>query len=586
MGKGKGMLRCDYCKTDLCEVCNDEDSEEEILTCSQCRSSLCALCSEKGMGKDTGTLCCDHCETVLCMSCRQLGEGKGKGDTISVCGKCGDACCDLCLQKGKGKGIVRCGHCSKALCMSCNEKLEESGEEILACRLCDWAVCDCCLKKGIGKGISRCDHCSAEICQSCNKECKGEGNGILACSRCNRKSCELCLQNGKIKPILRCQDCSKEVCLDCNNMFENTVEEIVTCSRCDSTSCHFCLKKGKGKGMLCCNGCTEVLCQSCNKEHMGGAKGMLVCDRCDRKSCHRCVVEQNGMTLCKYCKGCDILADYHERGAQLDACKAEISVLQSKVDELSARLADARQQAHRGKIEAVSQVLPSCDGLAYFVSVTLPRLTAGTATTVPIQALRWTHHGINAQLAFGENHENSQESIFKLFEQLFRQRLTPLELTEEDPLLVFLHRGPDHHLGLYSACNRRLLAVLMYQATRRDELVKVHVLVCSPDDPRMKSKWEKCYDGVAGLSIQPHEGRRASACHRGLPLFKGNVAVVTDALERARNRPHSQRVQDSLNLLYCRLRERPSARDMDDGSVTFVNTKVESRKRGREDDER
>ena len=124
----------------------------------------------------------------------------------------------------------------------------------------------------------------------------------------------------------------------------------------------------------------------------------------------------------------------------------------------------------------------------------------------------------------------------------------------------------------------------MYQALRRDELVKVHVLVCSPDDPKMKSKWQRCYDGVAGLSIQPHESRRASACHRGLPLFKGNVAVVTDALQRARNRPHSQRVQDSLDLLFARLRERDSTRDRDDDSVTFANTKVESRKRGREDE--
>lgn len=369
-------------------------------------------------------------------------------------------------------------------------------------------------------------------------------------------------------------------------MLEDTGEDIVACSQCDSTSCHLCLKKGTGKGMLCCNGCTEVLCQSCNEENMGGGKGMLVCDRCNSKSCHCCVVDQNGMTLCKYCKGWDILADYHERGAQLDACKTEISVLQSKVDELSAQLADVEQHAQRGKFEAVSQVLPSCDGLAHFVSVTLPNLTTGTEATVPILALRWTHKGINAQLAFGENHENSQEFIFKLFEQLFRQRLTPLELTEENPLEVFLNRGPDQHLGLYSACNRRLTALLMYQILRRDELVKVHVLVCSPDDPRMKSKWQRCYDGVAGLSIQPHEGKRASARHLGLPLFEGNVAVVTDALERARKRPHSQRVQDNLDFVVCRLRHRPSNRKKDDDSVTFVNSTVGSRKRGRENDER
>jgi len=33
---------------------------------------------------------------------------------------------------------------------------------------------------------------------------------------------------------------------------------------------------------------------------------------------------------------------------------------------------------------------------------------------VPVHALRFTHHSINADLAFGEDHDNRQESIFKL----------------------------------------------------------------------------------------------------------------------------------------------------------------------------
>ena len=96
---------------------------------------------------------------------------------------------------------------------------------------------------------------------------------------------------------------------------------------------------------------------------------------------------------------------------------------------------------------------------------------------VPVQALRWTHRGINAQLAFGDNHEHADESIFKLFEQLFRGNLTPLDVTKEDPLPVFLYKSPDNHLGLYSRRNRRLTAFLMYQALRREELLMVHVLV-------------------------------------------------------------------------------------------------------------
>ena len=72
----------------------------------------------------------------------------------------------------------------------------------------------------------------------------------------------------------------------------------------------------------------------------------------------------------------------------------------------------------------------------------------------------------------------------------YRERVMPLELTEADPLPVFLHRGPDNHLGLYSRRNHRLATLLMYQALRREELVKVHVFV-SPDDPSDIPRWQR-----------------------------------------------------------------------------------------------
>ena len=75
---------------------------------------------------------------------------------------------------------------------------------------------------------------------------------------------------------------------------------------------------------------------------------------------------------------------------------------------------------------------------------------------------------MNASLAFGEDHENHQESIFKLLEQLFRGSLRPEEL---EPLHVFVKKSPQGNLGLYSRSNRRLVALLMFQAVRRDELV-------------------------------------------------------------------------------------------------------------------
>ena len=58
---------------------------------------------------------------------------------------------------------------------------------------------------------------------------------------------------------------------------------------------------------------------------------------------------------------------------------------------------------------------------------------------VPVAVIRFTHHTVNAELAFGEDHENRQESIFKSVDGLFRGDLQPRDLA----LDVFLHDGPD-----------------------------------------------------------------------------------------------------------------------------------------------
>ena len=90
---------------------------------------------------------------------------------------------------------------------------------------------------------------------------------------------------------------------------------------------------------------------------------------------------------------------------------------------------------------------------------------------IPVWLLRWTHAGINGKFAFGDDHEHSQESIFQLLEQLLYDRITSIDLTRDDPLNVFIHKGPDGVVGLYSRQNRRLTALLMLQPTRRDEMV-------------------------------------------------------------------------------------------------------------------
>ena len=44
---------------------------------------------------------------------------------------------------------------------------------------------------------------------------------------------------------------------------------------------------------------------------------------------------------------------------------------------------------------------------------------SGKLVLVPVQALRFTHRSVNADFAFGDNHENNQESIVKLFLNYF-----------------------------------------------------------------------------------------------------------------------------------------------------------------------
>ena len=49
---------------------------------------------------------------------------------------------------------------------------------------------------------------------------------------------------------------------------------------------------------------------------------------------------------------------------------------------------------------------------------------------------------------------------------------------------MFLQMSPDGDVGLYSRNNRRLLALLMFQAVRRGQLVQVRCRIYKDDDPR------------------------------------------------------------------------------------------------------
>lgn len=109
-------------------------------------------------------------------------------------------------------------------------------------------------------------------------------------------------------------------------------------------------------------------------------------------------------------------------------------------------------------------------------------LQPGCEFNIPVLALRWTHKSVNSKRASGEDHDHVQGSIFKLVEQLICERLTPRELTQNDILIVYVHCGPNGMRGLYSRQNRRLMALLMLQACRRDELHLASCIVRSYKD--------------------------------------------------------------------------------------------------------
>ena len=62
----------------------------------------------------------------------------------------------------------------------------------------------------------------------------------------------------------------------------------------------------------------------------------------------------------------------------------------------------------------LTEVSPRCLEVAQFMVGTADMTLSDDPFLVPVHALRFTHHSINADLAFGEDHDNRQESIFKL----------------------------------------------------------------------------------------------------------------------------------------------------------------------------
>merc|ERR1712232_798166 len=92
--------------------------------------------------------------------------------------------------------------------------------------------------------------------------------------------------------------------------------------------------------------------------------------------------------------------------------------------------------------------------------------------------------------------------LFEVFEQLSSGRATPMELTEKNPLDVYVHRGEDDAWGLYCVSKCRMLALVMRQACARNEHHAVKCVLRPKDDQSFWGwQWNHFYDGGDGLCV-------------------------------------------------------------------------------------
>ncbi|CAJ1402892.1 unnamed protein product [Effrenium voratum] len=263
---------------------------------------------------------------------------------------------------------------------------------------------------------------------------------------------------------------------------------------------------------------------------------------------------------------------------ELEDARQQLRAQQEEAIQLQEELEEARRANEEASLvlRCVSAFAPHFPPLSHFQTGIAGLACSDEAQLIPVHLLRFTHHTVNAEFAFGEAHENNQESIFKLFWSLFTGRLHPQDL---EPLYVFKHTGPDGEVGLYSRNNRRLAALLMLQALRRDHLVAVPCRVIADDDRRPSpvdgrnyEQWfQSGYDGPSrrpgctglGFSLWP---RRAGATpsHRQYPIFNHAQSTLYDLSRLA------GRLPADVSMALRSIRARPAG-DQDEETLTVAS---------------
>ena len=169
----------------------------------------------------------------------------------------------------------------------------------------------------------------------------------------------------------------------------------------------------------------------------------------------------------------------------------------------------------------------------------------GQHLEVPVLCLRWTQDKINSKMMFRDD-----DSVFKLVDQLLRGTRAPSDIRKRLDVA--------HYSGqLRSLSNRRLSALMMYQALHRDRTVRVWCRICNSDTERFERANDTTTEGWAS---------RPETQHFGAPLFRRGEYVLHELNNLA------QRHQDSSELieLLRSLKARGSAREVDGASLTLT----------------
>jgi len=150
------------------------------------------------------------------------------------------------------------------------------------------------------------------------------------------------------------------------------------------------------------------------------------------------------------------------------------------------------------------------------------KVRPGQLKKLPVLALRWSHNAINSGLAFGND-----ASMLLAFDHLIRGIMGPDQWVRgarghQDRPDVVEHQGEFYVV----TANRRLLALMMFQALRRTTVIEVLCNVRDLEEPRWNAKFfggeerDPAWSTTTrGLDIQVGHSRNKTSTHFGYDLF-------------------------------------------------------------------